>query len=349
MEGVWKLAGIFAVGALAGGVAAGWLVGHEELWHPLFASEARTPPKKVAPTQASIPQQAPCPAVPTINPTSAQDGQLKLVDKLSGQRETDVHGLVIIGKEAAAGARARDAEVAFIMACRVATQLKLDSVSLADAKYQLGWHYATVAGNATGEVRDDLSRRARPLYEDALRVYTARLGGNNEKTQFAANGLAALRQPVASAAPPQPAITAAAPPKPEAVAATPRPPVVAALPRVLPPVRRTLPDDRRNDTRVAGAPRAPAARPSFDCAKAHSRAERMICGDAQLAQLDRELGQLYSRAKARAADPADFKRHSDAEWRRRETSCSDRQCLLAWYAQRRAQLLDEIDARRATG
>jgi hypothetical protein len=315
MDGKWRLAGIFAIGALTGGVA-GWFAGHGVLWHR--ASEARdVRMAPSAPMQASIPQQAPCPAVASIASASGEDGRLNLVPQLEGQRDTDVHGLILIGKEAAASGRARDAEVAFIMACRVATQLKLDAISLADAKYQLGRHYATVAADSTGAVRDDLARRARPLYEDALRVYTARLGINNEKTRFAANGLDSLREPVASA--------------------------------VAPPAPRALPDDHRNDTRVAGAsraPRIPPVRPSFDCAKAHSRPERIICSDEQLAQLDRELGQLYSRAKARSADPADFKRRSDAEWRRREATCSDRQCLLGWYVQRRAQLLDEIDARR---
>ena len=127
-----------------------------------------------------------------------------------------------------------------------------------------------------------------------------------------------------------------------------------------------------NDTRVAGAgpapllpsrpgnrreadsPRQPEAartvsrlRPSFDCAKARSRTERLICSDSQLAQLDRELGRLHAQARAGARDPAEFKRRGDAEWRRRETTCADRGCLLAWYAHRRAQLLDEIDEQRA--
>jgi type IV secretory pathway TrbL component len=92
-----------------------------------------------------------------------------------------------------------------------------------------------------------------------------------------------------------------------------------------------------------GAPAAPPStqatvRPSFDCAKARSRAERLICADPELARLDRELGQLHARAKAAAPDAAAFRRENDAQWRRRETSCFDRECLLAWYAQRRAQL-----------
>jgi hypothetical protein len=37
-------------------------------------------------------------------------------------------------------------------------------------------------------------------------------------------------------------------------------------------------------------------RPSFNCAYARSGAERMICGDAQLASLDRQMSRAYRRA-----------------------------------------------------
>jgi hypothetical protein len=44
-------------------------------------------------------------------------------------------------------------------------------------------------------------------------------------------------------------------------------------------------------------PPAPGgAHPSFNCAYARSPAERMICGDAQLASLDRQMSRAYRRA-----------------------------------------------------
>lgn len=305
---------MFALGALIGG-GAGWFAGQAGTMRP--AAQAAAEPRPAAKVAVQdVAQLTPCPGTANIKAASSEDGQLKLLDRLTGQRETDVHGLIILGKETAAGGRPRDAEVAFIMACRVATQLNMDLVSLADAKYQLARHYANVAEASSGDVRDDLLRRSRALYEDALGVYTARLGPGNEKTQFAANGLAGTRA-----------------------------------------------DERRSDTRVAGAgplaaaapvprPAAPVAlvptgRPSFNCRKAHSRSEKMICGDPHLAQLDRELGQLYARAKSGTRNVADFQRRSDAEWRRRESSCSDRGCLLAWYAQRREQLLGEIESQHS--
>jgi hypothetical protein len=78
--------------------------------------------------------------------------------------------------------------------------------------------------------------------------------------------------------------------------------------------------------------------PSFDCAKAHSPTEHLICSDPQLATLDVELAALYTQAKAAASDQAAFARESRSEWSRRESTCTDKPCLLEWYAQRRAQL-----------
>ena len=87
--------------------------------------------------------------------------------------------------------------------------------------------------------------------------------------------------------------------------------------------------------------------PSFDCALARSPAEKRICGDAELSQLDRDLGRLHARAKQSTADGAAFRRNNDREWRRRESVCrGDRECLLDWYAERRDQLREELDAGR---
>lgn len=95
------------------------------------------------------------------------------------------------------------------------------------------------------------------------------------------------------------------------------------------------------------APPAPAAQrvppaervsPSFDCDKARSTPEKLICADPELSRLDRDLGRLYARARQAAPDPAAFRRHSDAQWFQRERTCRDRDCLLRWYAQRREQL-----------
>jgi uncharacterized protein len=113
-----------------------------------------------------------------------------------------------------------------------------------------------------------------------------------------------------------------------------------------PPAKPPVAQPQR-DSRTSTA--ASKLQPSFDCAKARSRTERLICSDRQLAQLDRELGRLHARARTAAEDPADFKRRSDTEWSRREATCATRACLLAWYAQRRVQLLDELEGQRNRG
>jgi uncharacterized protein len=86
-------------------------------------------------------------------------------------------------------------------------------------------------------------------------------------------------------------------------------------------------------------------RPSFDCVKALSASEKMICSDAELARLDRELVQVYARAKNATTDRAAFQRQQDREWRMRKALCRDRMCLLRWYAQRHQQLTAVIERR----
>jgi hypothetical protein len=86
---------------------------------------------------------------------------------------------------------------------------------------------------------------------------------------------------------------------------------------------------------------APAPRqvtPSFDCTKARSQAEHLICSDPELTALDADLSTLFEKAKAVAPDQAGFMRQNRAEWKRREATCFEKPCLVDWYARRRSQL-----------
>lgn len=77
---------------------------------------------------------------------------------------------------------------------------------------------------------------------------------------------------------------------------------------------------------------------SFDCAKAGSRVEHMICGDSALAQQDVHLASLYRSARANAADADVLKREQNA-WRREvRDACSDAVCVARAYNARIAQL-----------
>jgi len=71
---------------------------------------------------------------------------------------------------------------------------------------------------------------------------------------------------------------------------------------------------------------------SFDCAKARSDSEHLVCGDAELAADDVELAALYAKAKAVATDQSAFKEHVRQKWNYRERTCHDRDCLAQWYA-----------------
>jgi uncharacterized protein/uncharacterized tellurite resistance protein B-like protein len=76
---------------------------------------------------------------------------------------------------------------------------------------------------------------------------------------------------------------------------------------------------------------------SFDCAKARTPNEVLVCRDSQLSAMDDELGAMYTSARAVTTDLPAFRKQTKDEWRRRE-SCTDRDCLVTWYQRRRAQL-----------
>ncbi len=82
---------------------------------------------------------------------------------------------------------------------------------------------------------------------------------------------------------------------------------------------------------VAAAPMATAA--SFDCAKAGTRIEKLICADAELGRLDTELGRLYAEARRSAAEPAAMKR-AQRDWLRLRDRCPDNTCVADAYRAR---------------
>ena len=204
---------IFASGfalAAAAAVGAWMLLGADS--RPLSGS----PKSRVAPTQAAAlasPQQADCAMEPATAAASAQDGRFPLQASVAGLIEADMASFIVIGHDSAAAGRPRDAEAAFLMSCRVADKLKgAGSVEVADAKYQLGAHYAALAAGGTtiaGPQRAELLARAERLYADSSQIYVANYGQAHEKSQQVAQGLAALTQ--APTTPPTPMPTAMAP------------------------------------------------------------------------------------------------------------------------------------------
>ena len=313
---------VFALGRGAAAVAGAWL---------LMIGNAASSPLPDHRKVAAVPQSAAqvpvepvaCPLQPAAPIAGRKDGQFVLQADLSSMTASNITSFIVLGKEAAASGRLRDAEVAFIMSCRVASKLKgRDSTQSADAKYQLGWLYARLALES-GTSRTEMHRRAERLYADSLLTYQAKHGQAHEKTRFAAEGLAALQPSHSSRtarSSSEPSSATARPPQPRQEAS-------AALPA---PSRSGEP----------GA--AVSSGPSFDCAKARSLVEKLICSDTELARLDRELGRVYARAKNVATDAAAFRRQNSEEWHRREATCRDRACLLRWYATRHDQLVNSL-------
>jgi len=88
---------------------------------------------------------------------------------------------------------------------------------------------------------------------------------------------------------------------------------------------------------------AVAASPSFNCAKATHEAEKLICKDAELASLDRDLAQLY--AAVLKNTPARDQKLLKAEqrgWIKGRDDCwksSDaRGCIVEAYQDRTSEL-----------
>ncbi len=83
--------------------------------------------------------------------------------------------------------------------------------------------------------------------------------------------------------------------------------------------------------------------PSFDCTKARSAAEKIICSDDQLSSLDTELAGLLAQAKQESSDKKNLLDETRAAWNFREVNCKDKSCLLDWYADRKQTYMTEIN------
>jgi len=83
---------------------------------------------------------------------------------------------------------------------------------------------------------------------------------------------------------------------------------------------------------LAGAPPARAA--SFDCAKAKTPVEKMICSDAALSELDGRLASAYRRALGLASNPEPLKVEQRSWLTNERSKCADVACLKRSYQQR---------------
>jgi len=85
---------------------------------------------------------------------------------------------------------------------------------------------------------------------------------------------------------------------------------------------------------------------SFDCEKAGSKVEKMICADPELSKLDDELGKAYSEALKKSSDPSTLKQHQ-RKWMEERNNCPKLNCVKQTY-EMRIQALSSFPSRHAT-
>jgi|GEM_PF-4278822 len=70
---------------------------------------------------------------------------------------------------------------------------------------------------------------------------------------------------------------------------------------------------------------------SFDCSKATSVPQYLICHDPELAAADRDLSAIYQKARDAVRNKAALADRARQQWNFREKNCRDKTCLLSWY------------------
>lgn len=166
-----------------------------------------------APPVAMAAAPSSCAFEPMLESTGAGDGQFVLAPALASHRSSDPAPFLAVADEAAREGKARDAEVALIAACRIASQAGATSAPVADVQTRLARHYAEIARQQPdGRARTTLLERAESLLGETVQTYAAALGQEASKTRLAQQRLASLRQPApVLEARSEPPVAAAAP------------------------------------------------------------------------------------------------------------------------------------------
>lgn len=91
--------------------------------------------------------------------------------------------------------------------------------------------------------------------------------------------------------------------------------------------------------RAEAPPPPPAASPSFDCRRARNSAERTICADPGLADMDVRMARRYARMQNNVdGKAAQILRDEQREWLRRRDACTTRGCVALMYETRAARM-----------
>jgi uncharacterized protein YecT (DUF1311 family) len=106
-----------------------------------------------------------------------------------------------------------------------------------------------------------------------------------------------------------------------------------------------VPPPAKTQTETTQAPptnsTAQTSNPSFDCAKASTGSEHLICSNANLAAADVEMARIYRQVLNSITDKKALK-HEQNQWRKVERdACKDVACVLNSYAMRTKQLKEK--------
>lgn len=75
---------------------------------------------------------------------------------------------------------------------------------------------------------------------------------------------------------------------------------------------------------------SPAQSASFDCAKVHTKVEKLICADAEISKLDEELNAAYN-AALQDRKQTESSRQAQKQWMKERNRCSDAVCVKRAY------------------
>jgi uncharacterized protein YecT (DUF1311 family) len=81
---------------------------------------------------------------------------------------------------------------------------------------------------------------------------------------------------------------------------------------------------------------------SFDCSKAATQSERLICGDQQLSSADDQLARVYAEAVLRASNQGALISEQRSWIKTGRDTCQDAECMLKAYKSRIAELQSSI-------
>lgn len=91
----------------------------------------------------------------------------------------------------------------------------------------------------------------------------------------------------------------------------------------------------------------PAHAASFDCARAETKVEKLICADAELSKLDEDLAAAYTAAREVRGNEASL-RTTQRQWQKERNSCTDAQCVKNSYSTRLSSLANEVNSKQAS-